>query len=289
MVRPAGDGVVPVTSALVTLHRVGKDAAGPVDSIRTGRDGTYTFTFRRTGARGAVYFASSSYGGVAYFTSPFVADTIAGDDAEITVFDTTSRPVPITVRGRHLIVASPNAHGERLVTEVFDLSNDSSVTRTASGTADAAAVWTTSLPVAASAPKVGQGDVPAGGVTFRKGRALMFAPFGPGLRQLVITYTLPPTAFPLSTSAERANSVYEVLTEEPAATVSGAKLAEVQPVRVEGRSFRRFLASDVPLNAVATITVPEVREPVNAWFLVGLTFVIGGAMLGALAWSVRRR
>lgn len=287
--RPSADGVTPVPSAWVTLHRVGKDSAGPVDSMRTGSDGAYAFTFRRTTAGGAVYFTSSSYGGVAYFTSPFARDSVAGDAAEITVFDTTSRRVPITVRGRHLIVAAPNAHGERLVTEVFDLSNDSSVTRTANGTSDSSAVWSATLPAAAKAPKVGQGDVPAAGVTFRNGRAFMFSPFGPGLRQLVVTYTLPPTAFPLSTTAERANSVYEVLTEEPAATATGAKLAEVQPVTLEGRSFRRFLASDVPINAVATISVPSIREPVNAWFLVALTFVIGGAMLGALAWSVRRR
>jgi hypothetical protein len=41
----------PVAGAWVTLHRVGPDAAGPIDSLRTSRDGRYEFRYRATGDR----------------------------------------------------------------------------------------------------------------------------------------------------------------------------------------------------------------------------------------------
>ena len=61
VVHPGGDSVVAVPGAWVTLHRVGPDRAGPLDSVRTDRTGHFSFTYRRDGTSEAIYFASSSF------------------------------------------------------------------------------------------------------------------------------------------------------------------------------------------------------------------------------------
>ena len=71
-----------------------------------------------------MYFASSTHSGVAYFTAPLPPRDATGDDAEITVFDTTSAPVRIQTRGRHLVVSASSVDGRRTLVEVFELSND---------------------------------------------------------------------------------------------------------------------------------------------------------------------
>jgi hypothetical protein len=288
VVKPGAHGLEPVTAGWVTLHRVGTDTAGPLDSMRTTAGGTYRFRFARTGAKDAIYFVSSSYGGIAYFTRPLTGRVTAGDDAEIVVFDTVSRGVPLTVRGRHVIVAMPTAGGVRRVTEVFELSNDSSRTRIAADDSPAGALWQTPLPSGARAPMIGAGDIPDTGVRFEAGRALVYAPFAPGLKQLVISYQLDGNAFPLTLVTERETSVFEVLAEEPATTVQGP-LSEVQAATVEGRHFRRFLGNDVRAAQRITITVPQPRKTVAPWMIAVLVLLVGGAMTAVLARAVRRR
>lgn len=289
VVKPGGDSVVAVPAAWVTLHRVGTDHAGPVDSTHTTETGRYEFHYKRTGASDAIYFVSSSHDGVAYFSHPLNAGVESGDDAEIVVFDTTSHAVPMTVRGRHLIVSRAAADGLRTVTEVFEISNDSSITRVAPNESDDAAVWSSRIPSGASAPVVADGDIPAAAVRFAGSRALVYAPFAPGMKQLAFHYNLPADAFPLKIPVEHAAVVLEVLVEDPTGTASGARLSAVAPVAVEGHEFRRFLASDVPANAVLEISVPEVKQPPALLFVAGLTLVIGAVMTATLARALRRR
>ena len=289
VVKPGGDSVVAVANAWVTLHRVGTDHAGPVDSTHTSAAGRYSFTYKRRGVSDAIYFVSSSHDGVAYFSHPLNAGEEKGDDAEIVVFDTTSRRVPMTIRGRHLIVSRAAADGLRTVTEVFEISNDSSVTRVAPNESDAAAVWSSLLPGGASTPVVADGDIPAAAVRFANSRALVYAPFAPGMKQLAFHYDLPADAFPLRIPFENAAVVFEVLVEDPTGTATGARLAAVAPVAIEGHEFRRYLASDVPANAVAVVSVPEVKQPPALLYVAGLTLLIGGAMTVTLARALRRR
>jgi hypothetical protein len=289
VVKPGGDSVVAVADAWVTLHRVGTDHAGPVDSTHTNGSGHYTFRYKRTGASDAIYFVSSSHDGVAYFSHPLNAGDESGDDGEIVVFDTTSRHVPMTIRGRHLIVSRAAADGLRTVTEVFELSNDTSVTRIAPNESDAGAVWSSGLPSGAGTPVVADGDIPAAAVRFANSRALVYAPFAPGMKQLAFHYDLPADAFPLKIPFEHGTVVFEVLVEDPTGTATGAKLAAVAPVAIDGHEFHRYLASDVPANSVAVISVPEVKQPPALLFVAGLTLLIGGAMTVTLARALRRR
>lgn len=287
VVKPADDTVLPVGHQWVTLHRVGTDTAGPLDSMRTSADGRYRFTYNRTGNDDAVYFVSSSHDGVAYFSLPLKPGATTGDDAEIVVFDTTSRPVPISVRGRHVVISDPLPGGERRVTEVYELSNDSSVTRVTLSDTPEGASWSALMPDGARNPAVAGGDVPASAVQFTQGHVLMVAPFAPGIKQFVFSYTMGDDAFPLTIPVQRATSVFEVLLEEPNAMARGIR--EVESVSMQGHHFRRFLGSDLAASGTITVTVPTPRSSINPWYLAGLTVLIGGAMTFALARAVRRR
>ncbi len=288
VVRPGTTSMLPVPNVWVTLHRVGSDNAAPLDSTMADGSGHYKFDFVRTGDERAIYFVSASYGGVAYFTPPLAHNTVRGLEAEVAVFDTTSGPVPISTRGHHIIVSSVDANATRTVTEVFELANDSSVTRVAVGNA---AVWSSALPTRAGNFKVSQGDIPAAAVRFAKGKANVYAPIAPGLKQLSYSYSLPADAFPLSIPIVRDTQILEVLIEEEKGAVSGAKLEEKDPVAIERRSFRRFLADDVPANSLSLIDLPPVakRSDIDPRYMIAITALIGLTMIFVLARALRRR
>ena len=279
-----------VAGMWVTLHRVGRDAAGPLDSVRTSDDGAFAIRYRPTGAADAVYFVAASRGGVAYFGAPLRGADVRGEAAEITVYDTTSRPVPLAVRGRHLIVAAPDASGAREVLEVFELSNDSSVTAVPPA-GSTRGVWATPLPPGVTAVRVREdGDVPADGVAVAGGTAALMVPVAPGLKQVAFSYRLPPDGLPLKVALTRPIGLFEVLVEENGAAVDGGKLAAVAPVALEGKSFRRFLAQESPAGGTVTISAGEAAARPAARFAVpALLAVVGGGMAAALVVAGRRR
>ncbi len=281
----------PVSGAWVVLHRVGPDSAGPLDSIRSDSRGRYRFNYARTGSADAIYFVSASYSGIAYFTPPLSEGTVSGDDGEITVFDTTSGNVPMSLRGHHVVVSAVDANARRAVMEVYDLSNDSSVTRVAAGDKPENATWQAHLTSGATDFRVSQGDISRAAVSFANGVVSVFAPIAPGIKQLSFSYTLPAKAFPLKLPLEKATGVYEILIEEKAGSVTGPHLKEVDPVTVEERDFRRFLASDMPENSVAVIDLPAPpsTRSIDPRILVAITLVLGGSMIVALAQALRRR
>lgn len=290
VVRPGTREMLPVPNVWVTLHRVGSDRAAPLDSVRADGQGRYAFNYRRTGDESAIYFATTSYGGIAYFTRPLHHVLVKGEEAEIAVYDTTSARLPIGVRGRHIVVSAVDVNATRSVTEVYELANDTSVTKIPSSSDLSGAVWVAALPEGSSGFRVTQGDLPASGVAFANGRVAVFAPIAPGLAQLAFTYNLPASAFPLRIPIETPTQILEVLIEEEKGSVTGARLKEKDPVVLERRSFRRFLADDVPINAVSVIDLPPAppRGSVEPRYLVLLTVVIGGAMILALARALRR-
>ncbi|HET7565454.1 MAG TPA: hypothetical protein VFJ96_10690, partial [Gemmatimonadaceae bacterium] len=235
IVRPTADTILPVPGIWVTIHRVGSDTAAPMDSMRTKRDGSFTFRYKPFGDPNAVYFVSASYGGIAYFSEPLKSARVTGDDAEITVFDTTSAPIPLHVRGRHIVVASPRADGTREMMEVYELSNDTTVTRIAPD--DAHPTWTAVLPPNISDFEPGQTDVSPQTMRLADGQLAVVAPFAPGIKQLSFSFRAPAKDFPLSIPVQQGATVLEVLVEEPAAQVSGGGLARVADVSVQGQAF----------------------------------------------------
>ena len=281
-------GPRPISGVRVVLHRVGSDRAGPLDSAVTDARGRYRFRFATSGSPDAIYFVSASYDGIAYFSVPLREPVTIGDDAQITVFDTTSGPVPIHVVGHHVIVGSPDGQGRREAVEVFELQNDSNVTRVSGGRVQP--VWMTALPRGALNARINPtGDISPNAVSFADGRVKLFAPISPGARQLSYAYQLPRDALPLSLALDEPTGVLEVLTEEPRATVTGGNLTEVAPTATAGRTFRRFLAQNVPTQSTIRVDVPySLGDSRWRWFA-AVAVVCGLAMLGSIVVATRRR
>ena len=281
-----GGRPVPVAGEWIVLHRVGTDHAAPLDSVRSGRDGRFRFRYARTGDPQALYFVSARYEGIAYFSPPLRADTVRGDDADIIVYATTTDTTALRTQGRHVVVSAARG-SDREIAEVFELEN--SATRTIVARDSTTPLWSVGLPDGARNPAVAPGDVAAAAVVFAGGRARLYAPISPGVRQLVITYRLPLSATSVSIPVERDLAVLEVLLEEPRATVEGAGLREVAPAAIEDRQFHRFLAQDVAPTSVVRLTLPApVSRDTSALRVLGIAVAV--IMVGALAaWVLRRR
>lgn len=256
-VAEGGDstGMTPVNNVWVILHRLGKDSAGPIDSVRSDASGHYRLPYRAFGRTDAVYFASVTYGGIAYFTQPARGDKVSGTDADVAVFDTTSKAFPISVKGRHLIVGKRDTGNVRTIIEVYELSNDSLRALVATGTTTP--TWSARIPGAAANVRVNSDEVSPQAFRAANGRAEIFAPVSPGLKQLSFTYSVPESAFPLAFTAEAGAVVFEVLLEDPAASVQAMGFTRVGEVTLEGRQFQRFLAQDVKPDTRLAIDVPS--------------------------------
>lgn len=279
--RLTSSGPVAVPGAMVTLHRVGPDGEGPVDSLRTDAQGGYRLRYKASGSANAIYFVATSWQGIAYFTPPLRAAKVEGNGARLTVYDTTSRLVQLAMRGRHLIVSAPDSSGSRVVIEVYELSNDSS--RTLVGPDSSTPTLTLPVPTAAREVMVGQGDVPPDATGTAPGALRVFAPFSPGLKQLSFSYRLGKEAFPASFPLDRATSVLEVLIEDPSGSVSGAALKDAGPVQADGRTFKRFLGENIAAGGALTVSASgELPSKANL-YVIGLAFAVGVALLGGLA------
>jgi hypothetical protein len=250
--RTTEDTTAPLAGAWVVLHRVGRGSAGPLDSMRSDARGRYAFQYRTT-ADSAVYFASSMHNGVAYFTPPFAGVNVTGDEAEIVVFDTSSAGAGPQSRGRHIVVFSSTDKTVRRVSEVLWLENTSAATRVASRSGPA---WRGQIPAVASVPRIDGGNFPPDAVRFAAGVVELYAPISPGLHQIHFSYDVPVKAFPLAMLVGDSTTVLEVLLEDQTGSVRHAAFATEDPVTVEGRTFRRFLAHDMPPGATVQIVIP---------------------------------
>jgi len=287
VVRPGVEAFEPVSGTWVTLHRVGRDRAGPLDSVRTDVDGSYRFSYQRSGASDAIYFVSASYAGIAYFSSGLSTSAVSGPDAEIQVFETTTRGINLTVRGRHIILSAATGGTRRAIIEVFEITNDSS--RTLIGANDRDPTFRVRIPQGAQDFKVTQGDVPADAVTNSEGEVLVQMPFAPGLKRLSFSYSVDADAFPLKVPVQFPTGVLEVLAEDPQATVTAPKLAETAPASIDGRNFRRFLGNDVPASGVLEMDLPGSGQSQKTRIVFSLVAAIGLAMLVSLARAFGRR
>lgn len=251
--RPGGTVGVPIAGAWVTLHRVAKDKAGPIDSMRTDALGRYRFTYQG-GDTLSIYFVSSSFGGIAHFTAPLKAKIVNGEAAEVMVFDTTSAPVAITLRGRHVIVTAADSSATRTIVEVYELSNDTTVTRIP-GAAERPS-FESALPERAQDPQAGEGDFGGKSIRFSQGKVQLIAPLAPGVKQFSINYRLPSNAKAMKFPVDAATTVLEVLIEDPKGSAAGASLKETASPTLGGRQFKRFLAQDVNAGAVIEVVAP---------------------------------
>ena len=289
VMRGTRAGPIPVANQWVVLHRLVADRSksGPIDSMRTDAKGRYGFRYRGALDSATMFFATTAHGGIVYPTSPFRSSRVSGDDALITVFDTTSGPVALKLGGRHLIVGAVQSNGSRPIAEVFDIENDSTVTAIARDSVTP--IYTIHIPSAATNFRTSAGGALAAGAVTRSGTSVgLFAPISPGIRQFAFTYDLPSKAFPLTIPAGSRTGVFEILVEDPKAEVRAPMLREMAPETLEGRTFRRFLAQDLGPQETVRVNLPRIAigERQRVYLVVGLSLL--ALMLVALIFAARR-
>jgi len=282
-------GMGAATGAWVTLHRVGKDTAGPIDSMKLDAAGRYRFRWRPSGAKDAVYFASVTWGGIAYFTAPLRDTDTRGDAAEITVFDTTTRAMRFAVKGRHLIVGKADSTDTRTVVEVFELSNDSLRTMISPDVKPPVPTWSVVVPQAALDVRVMQGEIAPEAFAHAPGRVSIFAPIAPGIKQVAFSYKMAAANFPITVRAEQGAVVFEILMEEPEGRVFGSAFTAVDPVTIDGRKFQRFLAQDLRDGSEVTVELPTTRAPGRTLYAAGVLVAIGFIVLLLILRAMQRR
>ena len=290
--RPVAQGLDttdmgPAANTWVTVHRVGPDSAGPLDSVRSDASGHYRLRWRTFGNTDAMYFASVTWHGIAYFTPPLRDRNTRGDAAEITVFDTTSRTFPLHIKGRHVIVSAPDSTHLCTVIEVFELENDSLRTLVSPATRTAAATWSVRIPTAAQDVHATEGEISKDAFSAVSGRVSVFAPMAPGIKQVSFSYRVPSGRFPLSIPIDADAVVVEVLLEDAQGRAQGAGMVAVDPVTMENRTFRRFLAQDVRAGSSLVLRIPNGRGIPRKGFLVAVLLTLGSAMLLALGMRTR--
>jgi hypothetical protein len=248
--------------------------------MRSDASGRFRFRYKLSGQPEALYFVSSTFRGIAYFSSPFRQAVVRGGDADLLVYDTTSDVSSLSVQGRHLVVSAPRGP-RREIAEIFEIENAASRTVVARDTSNP--LWATHFPTVAESLTVAPGDLGAGTVTFRAGRGELFAPISPGVRQLVVTYRIRAGEFPVTW-------LLEVLLEEPRAIVEGAGLTETDAVAIDGRTFRRFTARNVPAGATMRVRAPAGAVSQSQAALKVMAVVMAFLLAsGMIVWLARRR
>jgi hypothetical protein len=122
-----------------------------------------------------------------------------------------------------------------------------------------------------------------------EGRVRVWAPIAPGLKQFSFSYNLPLTQTELAVVLEDSVPVMEVLVEDPRGSAVGAGLTEVDPVQVEGRPFKRFLAQNVAAPATITVSAPGQLGNPNSMRLILVVVAVGAALLLGLGMAFMRK
>ena len=204
------------------------------------------------------------------------------------MFDTTTKTYPLKVSGRHLIISASDTSNQRTVVEVFELSNDSIHTLVSGEGKTGAATWSVSVPKEARDLKAGDGEVSADAFRKTDDRIAIYSAIAPGIKQVSFSYRLPNESFPLPFVVEYGAVVLEVLLEDPMGTVTGAGLLGTDPVTLENRNFRRFLAQDVPNGASIEIRLSSGPSVGRNMYIAGLLGAIGTIML-LILWRAMQR
>jgi hypothetical protein len=81
----------------------------------------------------------------------------------------------------------------------------------------------------------------------------------------------------------------EVLVENPNGSVLGAGIVEVDPVSVEGRPFKRYLAQNVVGPAELNISTPRATSTTRRMRMLLVIVSVGAAMLLAFGMAMTRK
>jgi len=280
-VRLLGDsGTSGLPGTRVTLHRIGTDVQGAVDSATTGAGGA--FRFRLRGDTSAIYVVSARYAGIEYFSQPLRPP---GSSALQVVVSDTSSTAPVVLGARHIIVRAADSTGARDVLDLISIRNEGVRTRVAPDTLRP----TTRLPLPSgvTGPRVREGDFGEAAIRFEGDSALVFGPLPPGEKNLMLSYAIPPGQERVRWPAPH-DSLDVLLEEVTGATVSGAGLVPVPPANLLGMELRRWQAVP-PTGPWAEARFDTTRESQRIALIVLVALlVISTGVGGAVAFRRRR-
>jgi hypothetical protein len=211
----------PLAGAWVTLHEVTVSGGGPIDSVRSDREGRFRVRVAATDTA-ALYMVSTAFRGITYFSEAILPRNWRDTIPPLEVYDTSSTTPPIGVEQRHVVVRRGGEGGGRAVLEIVTLMNRGDRTRISPDSA--IPVWSGLLPRGAAAFLVGESDVSAEAVERRGDSVVVTAPIPPGRKQVVFTYTLPAGRTELAVPLDQPTERLLVLLEDTAATLTEGPL-----------------------------------------------------------------
>jgi hypothetical protein len=262
-----GPSRAPASGLWVTLHRIGRDSAGAVDSVRTDGDGRYRIPYLANGDTSTVFIAAARYADIAYFSDP-----VGIGPANVVVYDTTSTGAPLVIESRHVVVAAAAPTGLRTVTEVVIVSNPGTVTRVAGR----GATFTARMPAGYADPRPAEGDVGDGAMTFSGDSMLVTAPIAPGTKRIAFAYDVDERNL-VELARTDSTASLEILVEDSAATVAGVPVKAEPPIAMGARTFTRFTAGGLGPGTAVRVSVPVAGGGV------GLVAVVVGLIAVAMA------
>ena len=281
-VRLVGQDSVPLAGASVVLHRLSAREQGPIDSAVVARDGR--FRFRVAADTLALLLASTRYSGIEYFSRPARMAAGTSDTTLLVLAADTSSAVPITIGARYLVLNRPGPGGGRGVLDLIVLQNRGGVTLVAADTTQPS--WRMRLPAGLTGFQVGDGEISPAAVGLAGDTLTIASPFPPGERQLVVTYALPTSRDRYTVPLDGGADSVVMLLEEPSARVTTPGFSAADSAVIEGRTYRRWIATGVRSGEV-TIRVPGAARA-STRILNLLAAALGGALLLAALWILRR-
>jgi hypothetical protein len=282
-----GRDTVPLANAWVVLHRLARDAAGPLDSVRSDARGRYRIALRSPDSTSG-YAVSVWYDSIAYFSLPLnVTGRPAVHVEDLIAFPTTSAGPPIRLARRLATVARPNVDGTREVLEILELANTGATTRVTTDTL--APTWAGRVPAGAGQFRGGQGDISSDAMQFRHDSVIVFAPIPPGpVKQISYGYSLPADTRELVIPIDQSTDEVNLLIEDTTAMVKAPKLESLGVRELEQRHFAAYRAGPLAPGDKVEIRLPagKFRPQILLPYIIALLAI---GMVGALVWALRRR
>jgi hypothetical protein len=268
---------------MIVLHRASPDSAGPIDSLRAGANGSFSFTLPSAPdpVESVVYIASTTHQGIMYFGLPLGQPELLDSLYTIEVHDTTVVPAggaSLPVSSRWLFVEA----GEEawVISDVIMLENTSN--RTLVGPTKESVVWRYPLPEGATDLEVGEGDAAATAVKLVEGYLEISAPMPPGQRQYLVRYSLPSKRIEVDFPGSVAE--LELFVREPGPPINVDGLKPGQPLEMQdGATYRRFSATNVANYHVSA----EIGEPEGTFHYEWLALVMATVLAAGALWTLR--
>ena len=270
----------PAAGTMVVVHRVAAAGAGPIDSVRTGKDGGFRYRLPHVpdpDASNEVFFASVSHGGVSYF-GPIV-QTVADLDSLYVVrtYDTETAPAQgavIPIDARYVLLEEAKDTGWMATDLIhFEYKGDKTLVAAPGG-----ATFVYPLPEGASDMQVGGAEATPDQATIKDGALWVTSAIQPGEREFMVRYKVPSPYLTLRYPGETKEA--ELLVKEPAPPLDVGGLLAAPPVEMEpGVNYRRYAAGDL-LNSTVIIKKGK-GEPIvpTGWLAVGLALLLASAAL----------